>query len=450
MSGIYPVGVEVAPGGPVARWRPLVSWLLALPFLLWAYLVSYGAVVVVVVAWFAIVLTGRMPGSLGDYLTATVRYQWRVHSYLFGLTERSPGFRLVAGYVDPADHPSVFYSAQPPRRQRATVLFRLVLILPLLLLSYLVVLARVTLLFAGWWTVLVLGRWPVKLRDRVVATYRWQLRVVSYVWLIVDDYPPFRFETVHSHAGDISGLTTVPTADPREAFGPPWPRLVGGDTYSPPRLLRWPIVVSAVLLAGNIASQAIGSPSTGPPGPSSSAQATAPPSTPATIAYPSRPPATAGELALRLLPPPPGYAVVPSLMSANGVITAAGFDRDAGAGSAALLGFVEGCEATYAKDATVAFIDIELLRFSSPQNAVFFQQATTSVIVPGESAKQSAFPAIPRAVAVDGTKPADGAYDHVVIATRGSVVMLVEFTTSAGGPAPPDFAGWAEQQYNRL
>ena len=60
MSGIYPVGVAVAPGGQVARWRPLVNWLLALPFLLWLVIVSYGAVVVVVVGWFA---RGRSPGG---------------------------------------------------------------------------------------------------------------------------------------------------------------------------------------------------------------------------------------------------------------------------------------------------------------------------------------------------------------------------------------------------
>ena len=130
MSGIYPVGVAVAPGGQVARWRPLVNWLLALPFLLWLVIVSYGAVVVLVVGWFAIVVTGRMPGRLGDYLMGVLRYGWRACAFLFGLTDRYPAFRLVAGYLDPADHPAVFYSAQPLSRRRATVLFRLVLIVP--------------------------------------------------------------------------------------------------------------------------------------------------------------------------------------------------------------------------------------------------------------------------------------------------------------------------------
>jgi hypothetical protein len=131
---------------------------------------------VVVVAWFAIVCTGRMPGRLGDYLMGVLRYGWRVGAFLFGLTNRYPGFRVVAGYVDPADQPAVFFSAQPLGRSRVTVLFRLVLIVPAVLYVVPAAIVLAALLFAAWWIVLVLGRWPDGLRRNGAGCFRYLLR----------------------------------------------------------------------------------------------------------------------------------------------------------------------------------------------------------------------------------------------------------------------------------
>jgi hypothetical protein len=54
---------------------------------------------VVVLAWFAIIWTGRMPGRQGGYLMGVLRYRWGVGAFLLGLTDRCPGFRVVAGAV---------------------------------------------------------------------------------------------------------------------------------------------------------------------------------------------------------------------------------------------------------------------------------------------------------------------------------------------------------------
>jgi hypothetical protein len=94
MLGGHPVGVDLAPGVRIPRGRPLVNWLLAFPLLFELSLVSVGAVVVVVVSWFAIVCTGRMPGWLGDYVMGVLRYGWRVglpvraHGPLLGFSRR--------------------------------------------------------------------------------------------------------------------------------------------------------------------------------------------------------------------------------------------------------------------------------------------------------------------------------------------------------------------------
>jgi hypothetical protein len=194
MSMAYPLNTEVDFAERVARWRPLVNWLLALPLFLWLPILQFGATVVSVVGWFALVFSGRLPESLGNYLVAVLRYQWRVYAFLLGFTERYPGFAVVAGYVDPGDYPAVLYSARPTKRRRATVLFRFILVIPQAFVLVFVNLAGYLALIVGWVAVLIAGRWPLAWLKFVVEWMRWVFRVSGYWWLIVDEYPPFGFE----------------------------------------------------------------------------------------------------------------------------------------------------------------------------------------------------------------------------------------------------------------
>ena len=86
MSSSYPLNSEVVCAERVARWRPLVNWVLVIPLYLWLAVLGYGAALVSLVGWFAILFTGRLPERLGDYLVAALRYQWRVVAFLFGWT----------------------------------------------------------------------------------------------------------------------------------------------------------------------------------------------------------------------------------------------------------------------------------------------------------------------------------------------------------------------------
>lgn len=78
------------------RWLPLVKWLLAIPHYVVLFFLSIGAVVVVIVAWFAILFTGRYPRALFDYVVGVGRWHNRVTAYaLILLTDRYPPFRLT-------------------------------------------------------------------------------------------------------------------------------------------------------------------------------------------------------------------------------------------------------------------------------------------------------------------------------------------------------------------
>lgn len=77
------------------RWLPIVKWFLAIPHYIVLWLLSIGAVVAVIVAWFAILITGRFPRGIFDYLVGVGRWYNRVVAYAAILvTDRYPPFRL--------------------------------------------------------------------------------------------------------------------------------------------------------------------------------------------------------------------------------------------------------------------------------------------------------------------------------------------------------------------
>jgi Domain of unknown function (DUF4389) len=77
------------------RWLPLVKWLLAIPHYIVLILLGFAALVVVVIAWFAILITGHYPRALFDFVVGVGRWSLRVGAYAFLLvTDRYPPFSL--------------------------------------------------------------------------------------------------------------------------------------------------------------------------------------------------------------------------------------------------------------------------------------------------------------------------------------------------------------------
>ncbi len=77
------------------RWLPLVKWVLVLPHYIILALLWIGAVFAIVAAWFAILVTGRYPQPLFDYVVGVGRWSLRVSAYAFLLvTDRYPPFSL--------------------------------------------------------------------------------------------------------------------------------------------------------------------------------------------------------------------------------------------------------------------------------------------------------------------------------------------------------------------
>jgi hypothetical protein len=79
------------------RWLPLVKWFLAIPHYVVLFFLGIASVVAVIVAWFAIVFTGRYPRDLFRFVEGVMRWGQRVFAYAFLLvTDEYPPFHSAA------------------------------------------------------------------------------------------------------------------------------------------------------------------------------------------------------------------------------------------------------------------------------------------------------------------------------------------------------------------
>lgn len=151
---------------------------------------ALGAVALAIafIAWFAILFTGRYPAGLWNLSAFYLRWRVRATSYLMLLRDEYPPFGEGA-------YP-VRLDLEPPAadRDRLSVAFRLILVLPhLIAVGLLGVVWGLTTLFA-WFAILFTGEYPERLYDFGVGALRWTTRVEAYLLLLHDDYPPFSLD----------------------------------------------------------------------------------------------------------------------------------------------------------------------------------------------------------------------------------------------------------------
>jgi len=94
-EGEYPLSFQVDYGENLSRWMIFVKWLLVLPHLIILTFLAVAAWVVLIIAWFAILFTGRYPRGMFDFVVGTLRWWIRVQAYAHWLmTDRYPPFSL--------------------------------------------------------------------------------------------------------------------------------------------------------------------------------------------------------------------------------------------------------------------------------------------------------------------------------------------------------------------
>jgi hypothetical protein len=192
-SSAYPITLTFDTPGKIARWRPLVHWLLAIPHFVVLYVIDVIAFVLVVLAWFSGVFTGRISDGLQKPLAMTQRYNASVTTYMFWLREEYPPFTFDGSFADPGQDPRLRVDVVPAieGRSRLTIFFRFFMIIPQIIVLFFVSIAVCVVVFIGFFAVIILGRWPAGLGDFVVGFTRWTTRVNAYCYLLTDEYPPF-------------------------------------------------------------------------------------------------------------------------------------------------------------------------------------------------------------------------------------------------------------------
>jgi hypothetical protein len=224
---VSPVRIDAHLDPELSRWLWLVKWLLAIPhFVVLAFLwIAFG--LLTFVAGIAILFTGRYPRSLFDFNVGVLRWTWRVMYYAANVlgTDRYPPFTLEA-----TDYPADLDVAYPQQLSRGLVLVKWWLlalphwlVLAVLLGGWRVGGERtsvgsdgglITLLtFVAGVILLVTAKYPTSLFELLMGLNRWVYRVVAYVTLMTDVYPPFRLD----QGGDEPSV--VPSG--REVVPPP-------------------------------------------------------------------------------------------------------------------------------------------------------------------------------------------------------------------------------------
>jgi hypothetical protein len=89
------------------RWLPLVKWFLAIPHYIVLFFLYIAVIVVVIIAWFAILFTGRYPRGMFDFVEGVIRWHNRVVGYAFILvTDRYPPFSMAQREAPPPTPPA--------------------------------------------------------------------------------------------------------------------------------------------------------------------------------------------------------------------------------------------------------------------------------------------------------------------------------------------------------
>ena len=192
VSSLYPAQVEFHADRHITRWRPLVQWLLAVPQLMIARVLSSLRGVLTLISLFTVLFTEKIPRPLFDMIAMTYRYEWRAMSYALFLHEDYPPFDFQVGGTDDGVEPHTTLTlTYPEHLDRWKPLYKWFLAIP----HYVVVIAlAIGAAFAvvwGFFAVVFTGQYPAGPRDFIVDAYRYGLRVQAYVGLLTDQYPPF-------------------------------------------------------------------------------------------------------------------------------------------------------------------------------------------------------------------------------------------------------------------
>ncbi len=189
-GGVYPVRLEAQRQAKYNRFLPLVKWLLAFPHYIVLIFLGIGAFIALVIAFFAVLFTGRFPEGLWTFVTGVSRWLYRVEAYVLLLTDPYPPFSLE----DDPDYPVRIEYDYPERIDNWRPLVQWLLAIPYLFVAGALYTVAQIVAFVGVFVILFTEELPDGMFKLILNPLRWQLRGNAYATFLVERYPPFEWE----------------------------------------------------------------------------------------------------------------------------------------------------------------------------------------------------------------------------------------------------------------
>jgi hypothetical protein len=181
----HPIQVVVTDDLQRNRLTVFFRGLLAIPHYIVLFVWSIVAEIAILIAWFAALITGRVPAGLHGFIASWLRYATHVYAYVGLLADPYPAFSGSSTY--PVD----LAVAPPEPQSRVKTFFRIILAIPALIIASVLRYLGFAVAVIGWFAALFLGRMPKGLRDTGAWTLRVDQQTYAYTALLTDRYPEF-------------------------------------------------------------------------------------------------------------------------------------------------------------------------------------------------------------------------------------------------------------------
>ena len=157
---------------------------------------GFVAFLTLIVAWFAVVITGKYPRGLYDFHAGFLRQMAAYSGYAYLLDDRFPPFSSDPDY-------STRLLIGPPQESysRVLALFRGILYIPVYIISYALGIVAFIGAFVAWFAELVTGKLPHAIYEMTVLGVSYQTRSYVYLFMLDDQFPPF----IDNAAGEVAG-----------------------------------------------------------------------------------------------------------------------------------------------------------------------------------------------------------------------------------------------------
>jgi hypothetical protein len=176
----------------LARWRPLVNWVLYIPHGIILYGLQILSRVVFFVYWLTLVFTGNLHAGMFNIMAMYERYNSRASGFLLGYSETYAPFDFNPSPEDNGAYPPVRLTLPvvPTSVPRSAAL-NVFKAIPLYIVMMFYGIGAAVVALIGWFAVLFTGAWPKGMRDFLVRVSNFYYRVWTYVAMVDNTYPPF-------------------------------------------------------------------------------------------------------------------------------------------------------------------------------------------------------------------------------------------------------------------